>query len=113
MTDKEKLECCERIERSANEIDRLCKKLLGQLSTPPEIAQEHIDFILEGGVDDVISYKQGIRDCVEENVYQYDRVNKGDSSYDIGYSNQYQIEQILNHQSTAHEETPNKYKEYK
>ena len=36
MTDKEKLECCERIEKHAKEIDRLCEKLLRQLSTPTE-----------------------------------------------------------------------------
>ena len=41
MTDKEKLECCERIERSAKEIDRLCEKLLRQLSTPTEGQKVH------------------------------------------------------------------------
>tara|TARA_R110002012_G_scaffold22546_1_gene77828 strand:+ start:1254 stop:1592 length:339 start_codon:yes stop_codon:yes gene_type:complete len=86
---------CKNIESAGNKIDTLLKKFDKQLKSPTvDIDPRHFDFIMEDGVQDVISYRQGVRDCMEGNVYQRDRVLKGDSSYDIGYNNEYALEQL-------------------
>jgi hypothetical protein len=42
---------------------------------------------------------------MEGNVYQRDRVLKGDSSYDIGYNNEYALEQLKDVESRTEEPT--------
>ena len=97
---------CEKIEAYGKKIDDIVKKLDKQLKTPTvDIDPRHFDFIMEDGVQDVISYRQGVRDCMEGNVYQRDRVLKGDSSYDIGYNNEYGLEQLKDVESRTEEPT--------
>jgi len=97
---------CEKIEAYGKKIDDIVKKLDKQLKTPTvDIDPRHFDFIMEDGVQDVISYRQGVRDCMEGNVYQRDRVLKGDSSYDIGYNNEYALEQLKDVESRTEEPT--------
>ena len=97
---------CEKIEEYGKKIDDIVKKLDKQLKTPTvDIDPRHFDFIMEDGVQDVISYRQGVRDCMEGNVYQRDRVLKGDSSYDIGYNNEYGLEQLKDVESRTEEPT--------
>ena len=98
---------CEKIEEYGKKIDDIVKKLDKQLKTPlqADIDSRHFDFIMEDGVQDVISYREGVRDCMEGNVYQRDRVLKGDSSYDIGYNNEYGLEQLKDVESRTEEPT--------
>ena len=97
---------CKNIESAGNKIDTLLNKLDKQLKTPTvDIDTRHFDFIIVDGVQDVISYRQGVRDCMEGNVYQRDRVLKGDSSYDIGYNNEYALEQLKDVESRTEEPT--------
>jgi|TARA_R110000824_G_scaffold340818_1_gene527307 hypothetical protein len=98
---------CEKIEAYGKKIDDIVKKLDKQLKAPlqADIDTRHFDFIMEDGVQDVISYRQGVRDCMEGNVYQRDRVLKGDSSYDIGYNNEYALEQLKDVESRTEEPT--------
>ena len=97
---------CEKIEAYGKKIDDIVKKLDKQLKTPTvDIDPRHFDFIMEDGVQDVISYREGVRDCMEGNVYQRDRVLKGDSSYDIGYNNEYALEQLKDVESRTEEPT--------
>lgn len=98
---------CEKIEEYGKKIDDIVKKLDKQLKAPlqADIDPRHFDFIMEDGVQDVISYRQGVRDCMEGNVYQRDRVLKGDSSYDIGYNNEYALEQLKEFESRTEEPT--------
>lgn len=98
---------CKNIESAGNKIDTLLNKLDKQLKTPlqADIDTRHFDFIIVDGVQDVISYRQGVRDCMEGNVYQRDRVLKGDSSYDIGYNNEYALEQLKDVESRTEEQT--------
>ena len=95
---------CEKIEAYGKKIDDIVKKLDRQLKTPTvDIDPRHFDFIMQDGVQDVISYREGVRDCMEGNVYQRDRVLKGDSSYDIGYNNEYALEQLKDVESRTEE----------
>ena len=96
---------CKNIESAGNKIDTLLKKFDKQLKAPlqADIDPRHFDFIMEDGVQDVISYREGVRDCMEGNVYQRDRVLKGDSSYDIGYNNEYALEQLKDVESRTEE----------
>ena len=98
---------CEKIEAYGKKIDDIVKKLDKQLKTPlqADIDPRHFDFIMKDGVQDVISYREGVRDCMEGNVYQRDRVLKGDSSYDIGYNNEYALEQLKDVESRTEEPT--------
>jgi hypothetical protein len=97
---------CEKIEAYGKKIDDIVKKLDRQLKTPTvDIDPRHFDFIMQDGVQDVISYREGVRDCMEGNVYQRDRVLKGDSSYDIGYNNEYGLEQLKDVESRTEEPT--------
>jgi hypothetical protein len=97
---------CEKIEAYGKKIDDIVKKLDRQLKTPTvDIDPRHFDFIMQDGVQDVISYREGVRDCMEGNVYQRDRVLKGDSSYDIGYNNEYALEQLKDVESRTEEPT--------
>ena len=96
---------CEKIEAYGKKIDDIVKKLDKKLKTPlqADIDPRHFDFIMQDGVQDVISYREGVRDCMEGNVYQRDRVLKGDSSYDIGYNNEYALEQLKDVESRTEE----------
>ena len=95
---------CKNIESAGKKIDDIIKKLDKQLKTPTvDIDPRHFDFIMQDGVQDVISYREGVRDCMEGNVYQRDRVLKGDSSYDIGYNNEYALEQLKDVESRTEE----------
>ena len=96
---------CEKIEAYGKKIDDIVKKLDKQLKTPlqADIDPRHFDFIMEDGVQDIASYREGCRDCMEGNVYQRDRVLKGDSSYDIGYNNEYALEQLKDVESRTEE----------
>ena len=87
---------CKNIESAGKKIDDIIKKLDKQLKTPlqADIDPRHFDFIMQDGVQDTASYREGCRDCMEGNVYQRDRVLKGDSSYDQGYGNEYALEQL-------------------
>jgi len=98
---------CEKIEEYGKKIDDIVKKLDKQLKTPlqADIDPRHFDFIMEDGVQDVLSYREGCRDVMEGNVYQRDRVLKGDSSYDIGYNNEYALEQLKEFESRTEEPT--------
>jgi len=97
---------CKNIESAGNKIDTFLKKFDKQLKAPTvDIDPRHFDFIMEDGVQDVISYREGVRDCMEGNVYQRDRVLKGDSSYDIGYNNEYALEQLKDVESRQKEPT--------
>ena len=97
---------CEKIEAYGKKIDDIVKKLDKQLKTPTvDIDPRHFDFIMKDGVQDVISYREGVRDCMEGNVYQRDRVLKGDSSYDIGYNNEYALEQLKDVESRTEKPT--------
>ena len=98
---------CKNIESAGKKIDDIIKKLDKQLKTPlqADIDPRHFDFIMQDGVQDVISYREGVRDCMEGNVYQRDRVLKGDSSYDIGYNNEYALEQLKDVESRTEKPT--------
>ena len=98
---------CEKIEEYGKKIDDIVKKLDKQLKTPwvqayvqADIDPRHLDFIMEDGVQ-----REGCRDVMEGNVYQRDRVLKGDSSYDIGYNNEYALEQLKEFESRTEEPT--------
>jgi len=98
---------CKNIESYGKKIDDIVRKLDKQLKTPlqADIDPRHFDFIMQDGVQDVISYREGVRDCMEGNVYQRDRVLKGDSSYDIGYNNEYALEQLKDVESRTEKPT--------
>ena len=92
---------CEKIEAYGKKIDDIVKKLDKQLKTPwvqayvqADIDPRHLDFIMEDGVQDVLSYREGVRCCMMGDVYPRDRVLKGDSSFDMGYNNEYALEQL-------------------
>ena len=92
---------CKNIESAGNKIDDIIKKLDKILKKPwvqayvqTDIDPRHLDFIVEDGVQDVISYREGVRCCMRGDVYPRDRVLKGDSSFDMGYNNEYALEQL-------------------
>ena len=99
---------CKNIQSAGDEIDAndLVKNLHKTLTAPTvDIDPRHFDFIMEDGVQDVISYREGVRCCMNGDVYPRDRVLKGDSSFDMGYNNEYALEQLKDVESRTEEPT--------